>query len=135
MGTGGAHSIDKHAQVDAFAKNAGLGFAIPYMHNGQLHDYMPDFIIRLKGEPPIHLILETKGFDELAEVKSQAARRWTSAVNAEGGYGLWKYAVARKPEEVSKIIDEAVVKTNPSCKSVLTIHQLLCFLCSFFKNA
>ncbi|MEK7700316.1 MAG: hypothetical protein AAB332_07910, partial [Planctomycetota bacterium] len=45
-----AHIIDKHEKVDAFAKNAGLGFAIPYIHNGQLHDYMPDFIIRLKGE-------------------------------------------------------------------------------------
>ncbi len=26
-------------------KNAGLGFAIPYLHNGQSHDYMPDFIV------------------------------------------------------------------------------------------
>ena len=104
------------------------------MHNGQLHDYMPDFIIRLKGEPPIHLILETKGFDGLAEVKSQAARRWTSAVNAEGGYGLWKYAVARKPEEVSKIIDEAVVKTNPSCKPVLQSINFLFFML-VFQNA
>lgn len=104
-----AHSIDKHEKVDAFAKNAGLGFAIPYIHNGQLHDYMPDFIIRLKGECQMHLILETKGFDELAEVKSQAAKRWTAAVNAEGSYGLWKYTVARKPEEVSMMIDEAAV--------------------------
>ena len=44
----------------AIVKNAGLGFAIPYLHNGQPHDYMPDFIIRLKTEPPIHLILETR---------------------------------------------------------------------------
>ena len=102
-----AYTIDKHEKVYAFVKNAGLGFAIPYLHNGQPHDYMPDFIIRLKCEPPIQLILETKGFDELAEIKSQAAKRWTAAVNAEGSYGLWKYAVARKPEEISKMIDEA----------------------------
>jgi len=25
--------------VDTFVKNAGLGFAIPYLHNGQMHDY------------------------------------------------------------------------------------------------
>ena len=104
-----AYVIDNHEMVDAFVKNAGLGFAIPYLHNGQPHDYMPDFIIRLKCEPPIHLILETKGFDELAEVKAQAAKRWVDAVNAEGSYGLWKYAVARKPEEVSKRIEEAAV--------------------------
>src|SRR3990170_2060062 len=102
-----AYVIDKHEKVDAFVKNAGLGFAIPYLHNGQPHDYMPDFIIRLKGEPSINLILETKGFDELTEIKAQAAKRWVDAVNADGSYGIWKYALARKPEEVGKRIDEA----------------------------
>lgn len=103
-----AYTIDKHEKVNAFVKNAGLGFAIPYLHNGQPHDYMPDFIIRLKCEPPIHLILETKGFDELAEIKAQAAKRWVDAVNAEGSYGIWKYTIARKPEDVGKRIEEAV---------------------------
>ena len=46
-----AYYIDKHPATAAFVKNAGLGFAIPYLHNGQMHDYMPDFIIRLKTEP------------------------------------------------------------------------------------
>ena len=32
--------IDMHRAVDAFVKNAGLGFAIPYLYNGQMHDYM-----------------------------------------------------------------------------------------------
>ena len=68
---------------------------------------MPDFIIRLKGSPHMHLILETKGFDELAEIKAQAAKRWVDAVNADGRYGIWKYAVARKPEEVGAKISEA----------------------------
>jgi len=94
--------------VEAFVKNAGLGFAIPYLHNGQPHDYVPDFIVRLKGEPPRHLILGTKGFDPLMEVKAQAAMRWVSAVNADGSYGQWFYATARKPEEVKTRI-EAVV--------------------------
>jgi len=107
-----AYVIDRHEKADAFVKNAGLGFAIPYLHNGQPHDYMPDFIIRLKCEPPIQLILETKGFDELAEIKSQAAKRWVDAVNAEGSYGLWKYAVARKPEEVGKRIEETAKRTE-----------------------
>jgi type III restriction enzyme len=103
-----AYRIDTHPMVEAFVKNAGLGFAIPYIHNGQPHDYMPDFIIRLKGEPVRYLILETKGFDPLAEVKAQAALRWVGAVNAEGSYGSWIYAVARKPEEASKRIEEAI---------------------------
>ena len=68
-----AYYIDRHPAVEAFVKNAGLGFAIPYLHNGQMHDYVPDFIIRLRTDPPVHLILETKGFDPLEEVKRAAA--------------------------------------------------------------
>jgi len=99
--------IDTHKQVDAFVKNSGLGFAIPYLHNGEPHDYVPDFIVRLRGEPTRYLILETKGFDPLMEVKTQAAQRWVNAVNAEGGYGQWHYVVARKPEEVRTCIEKA----------------------------
>ena len=55
----------------------------------------------------VHERLSTKGFDPLAEVKAQAARRWVEAVNAEGSFGNWLYAVARKPEEVAKRIEEA----------------------------
>lgn len=37
------------------------------------HDYIPDFLIRLKGEPARHLILETKSWVPLTEVKKAAA--------------------------------------------------------------
>ena len=89
-------------------KNAGLGFAIPYLHNGQPHDYMPDFVVRLKTDPAIQVILETKGFDPLEEVKRAAAQRWVAAVNADGTYGKWAYALAKKPTEVPQLIDAAV---------------------------
>lgn len=103
-----AYFIDTHAAVDAFVKNAGLGFAIPYLHNGQMHDYVPDFIIRLKTNPSIHLVLETKGFDPLEDVKRGAAERWVAAVNADGSYGIWRYALAKKPTEVSGLLDASV---------------------------
>jgi type III restriction enzyme len=105
-----AYVIDTHPGVAAFVKNAGLGFSIPYLHNGQPHDYLPDFIIRLADAPGRFLILETKGFDELADVKAQAAERWVSAVNADGRYGMWWYAMARKPEEVKMRVSEACAK-------------------------
>jgi type III restriction enzyme len=95
--------------VDAFVKNSGLGFAIPYLHNGQMHDYIPDFIIRLKTEPPVHLILETKGYDPLEEVKKAAAERWVDAVNADGTYGRWRYTIAKKTTEVPEKITVAAV--------------------------
>jgi type III restriction enzyme len=103
-----AYIIDTHPAVDAFVKNAGLGFAIPYLHNGQPHDYVPDFIIRLKTDSPLHMILETKGYDELKEVKKQAAERWVSAVNADGGYGQWAYGLALRPGDVAICISKAL---------------------------
>ena len=104
------HAIEGHHPVEAFVKNAGLGFAIPYLYNGQAHDYVPDFVIRLQGQPGVHLILETKGYDPLAHVKAQAAQRWVAAVNAEGQYGRWHYAVATKPEEVRWHIEATVTR-------------------------
>jgi type III restriction enzyme len=99
-----AYYIDTHPAVDAFVKNAGLGFAIPYLHNGQMHDYMPDFVVRLKTNPPTHLILETKGFDPLEDVKRAAAERWVAAVNADRSYGQWRYGLAKRPTDVEQIL-------------------------------
>jgi type III restriction enzyme len=99
-----AYFIDTHSATAAFVKNAGLGFAIPYLHNGQMHDYVPDFIVRLKGDAPVHLVVETKGFDPLEEVKRAAAERWVAAVNADGTYGEWRYGLAKRPTEVGQII-------------------------------
>ncbi|HYD49838.1 MAG TPA: hypothetical protein VEB21_15885 [Terriglobales bacterium] len=96
--------LDTDERVEAFAKNSGLGFAIPYLHNGQAHDYVPDFLVRLAGEPTVHLILETKGYDPLEDIKRQAAERWVAAVNAEGSYGQWRYAIAKKISDIPQLL-------------------------------
>ncbi len=95
-----AYYLDTNRAVDAFVKNTGLGFAIPYLHNGQMHDYVPDFLVRLKTDPPCHLILETKGYDPLEEVKRAAAERWVAAVNADGTYGYWQYVLVKKISDI-----------------------------------
>src|SRR5262249_34545973 len=70
-----AFHLDHHPHVAAFVKNQGLGFSIPYLHGAGLHEYIPDFLVRLDNG--VTLILETKGGrDEKAEVKVQAAERW-----------------------------------------------------------
>ena len=100
--------IVQHKAVVAYVKNAGLGFTIPYLHDGQTHDYLPDFILRLGStDTPRHLILETKGYDPLDEVKEAAAHRWCAAVNADGRFGHWRFAMARKMEDVPFLIEEA----------------------------
>jgi len=101
-----ATRLDQHPIVEAFVKNAGLEFAIPYFHNGQSHEYIPDFIVRLNATPPRHLIVETKGYDPLEEVKRQAAERWCAAVSADGTYGRWDYRIVRKAEDVERVLSE-----------------------------
>src|SRR6266511_6114972 len=66
-----AYHLDTHPRVVAFAKNQGLAFAIPYLHNGQQHNYIPDFIVKLDNG--LQLVLEAKGHDPLEHVKAAAA--------------------------------------------------------------
>lgn len=72
-----------------------------------MHDYIPDFIVRLNTQPECHLILETKGYDPLEEVKAAAAQRWVDAVTADGTYGKWRYAIARKPSDVLSLLNDS----------------------------
>jgi type III restriction enzyme len=103
-----AYYIDKHPKVGAFVKNAGLGFAIPYFHNGQLHDYVPDFLIRSANDAKQHVILETKGYDLLKDVKRAAAERWVAAVNADGTFGRWSYLLVEKVEKITADLNDVL---------------------------
>ena len=98
-----AERIDRHPRVISFVKNEGLGFGIPYLHGGQMRDYIPDFIIRLAGDKERFCVLETKGYDELTEVKVAAAQRWIKAVNADGEYGLWEYCLIKEAREIETL--------------------------------
>jgi type III restriction enzyme len=51
--------------------------------------------------------LETKGYDPLAEIKTQAAERWVAAVNADGRYGRWVFRMVRKIEDVRQFLNDA----------------------------
>ncbi|MFO0115647.1 MAG: BPTD_3080 family restriction endonuclease [Betaproteobacteria bacterium] len=100
-----AYYLDRHPRTRSFVKNAGLGFAIPYLYNGEQHDYVPDFVVRLTDEDERYVVLETKGYDPLEDVKRAAAERWMKAVNADGRYGIWRYAVSRDPHQIPKLIE------------------------------
>ena len=101
-----AFQLDKHPAVGAFVKNAGLGFAIPYVKDGVRHDYVPDFIVRSRAEPSRLLIVEVKGYDEDADVKEQAAKRWIEAVNRHGGYGSWAYERVRNEGQIVESLNQ-----------------------------
>lgn len=112
-----AYVLDRNNCVDAFVKNEHLGFTIPYLHNGQPHDYVPDFVVRLKrpqGAEPLHLILETKGFDPLKDIKAQAAERWATAVNADRTYGRWVYRMVKSISEIAPVLALLHESSNPT---------------------
>lgn len=104
-----AFYLDNHDAVEAFVKNDGYGFAIPYMKDNEIHDYIPDFVVRLKTDPPCHLVLETKGMSgNDVNQKKTAADRWVRAVNADGEYGKWAYEIAYSPEEAIEKVNETM---------------------------
>ncbi len=106
-----AYTLDHYPAVQAFVKNEGLAFTVPYLHDGARHDYLPDFVARLAGEEARYLIAEAKGFDRqsLAEIKAQAARRWWAAVNATGRLGRWDYVPVYKIADLIKHLDGLTV--------------------------
>ena len=74
-----------------------------YVYRGVVRKYRPDFLVRLtNGEM---LVLETKGQDtEQDQVKRRYLDEWTHAVNAHGGFGRWRWAVANSPGEIRDIL-------------------------------
>lgn len=41
----------------------------------------------------------------LADLKTAAADRWCSAMNAQGGYGRWHFKLVRKTDEIRGLLD------------------------------
>ena len=86
-----AAALDKHPDVDAWARNFRLDWTVPYEIDGVWHRYVPDFVVRLFGaggsEDAVHLMLECKGRpDEVSEAKHGYVKDW------------WIPAVANSPE-------------------------------------
>ena len=99
-----AYVLDTHPAVEAFVKNAGLGFAIPYLHNGQAHDYVPDFIVRLKRQPRVHLILETKGYDPLEEVKRPPPRALGRRRERRRQLRSWPTSITKRVADIPSLL-------------------------------
>lgn len=95
--------LERNPKVASWVKNDHLGFLIKYLYNGTVHDYWPDFLIRLKNN--VMLVLEIKGVDdEQNRKKRHYLEEWVDAVNEDGNYGTWEWDVSFDPIEVRRII-------------------------------
>lgn len=94
---------DRIPGLISWVKNDHLGFEIYYFWQGETRTYYPDFIIRFTDNR--HIILEVKGQKtDQDEAKWVAAREWVEAVNADGNFGKWKFAVLDKPKELFEVV-------------------------------
>jgi type III restriction enzyme len=97
-------ALDGNPHVEAWAKNDHLGFEIAYFYQGIIKKYWPDFIIRLSNG--INLILEVKGRDTLQDkTKRSYLDEWVKAVNEQGGFGTWRWAVSKDPADIAGILE------------------------------
>ena len=95
--------LDNSDSVTAWVKNDHIGFEVMYVYRGVVRKYRPDFLVRLKNGDM--LVLETKGQDtEQDQIKRRYLDEWTQAVNAQGGFGKWCWAVAKEPGEIRDIL-------------------------------
>ncbi len=98
-----AFALDDSDVVSAWVKNDHLGFEVLYIYRGVVRKYRPDFLVRLKNGDM--LVLEIKGQDtEQDRVKRRYLDEWTQAVNADGGFGHWSWAVVSHPGEIRDVI-------------------------------
>lgn len=99
-----AFQLDKHPNVKAWVKNDHLNFEIPYIYQGIVHKYRPDYLVKLNDDS--HLIIEVKGIpSQQDQVKWEYLKEWIKAVNEYGGFGKWSWGVASEPNEILTLIE------------------------------
>lgn len=80
---------------------------IKYLYNGVIHNYIPDFLIRLDNN--VMLVLEVKGKDDNQnKEKRRYLEQWIDVVNENGNYGIWSWDVI----------------FQPNCKKVIEKHSI-----------
>ena len=125
---GAAQEFELNNNVVSWVKNDRVGFVVKYLYGGDLKDYWPDFLIRLKNN--VTLILEIKGRDnEQNKQKRKNLEEWVNVVNEDGNYGTWTWDVAFHPSEVKRIIGKHA-KTEISAK-----EYAKCPKCSKFSRS
>ena len=120
--------VESHVRALAYVKNQGMGFTVPYRMGGTMHQYVPDFIVRLDdgGDSPLNLVVEVKGFrGEDAKMKAETMRSsWVPGVNRLKDFGRWDFAefkdVHRMEDDFHRWFADRAVS-----RSVRAAHSLI----------
>jgi len=111
-----AEILESMSPVAAYVKNDRLGFTIPYAMAGRSHEYIPDFLVRLKpreeDDPVRTLIVEVSGTLKKAEPTKEKADTtsglWVPAITAHGGFGIWDYCELTEPARFRSGLETAI---------------------------
>jgi type III restriction enzyme len=101
-----AEILEQLPQAAAYVKNDRLGFTIPYSMQGRSHEYIPDFLVRLKpldaADHVRTLIVEVSGTlkkEAPTREKADTTRNlWIPGIHHHGGFGRWGYTELRDPK-------------------------------------
>jgi type III restriction enzyme len=113
-----AQVLESMPEVDAYAKNQGLNFKIPYTYEGRAGNYVPDFLIRLRDaastgpDDLLTLVLEVTGEARKEKQAKVAAAEhlWTEAVNNWGGAGRWAFLEVTDPWNAGQLLRKKLVQ-------------------------
>jgi type III restriction enzyme len=96
-------------EVEAYVKNQGLGFSIPYVHEAKEASYFPDYIVRWRQpgyDQPLNLIVEVSGERKKDKVARVAAARdlWVPAINNCEQFGRWAFVEITDPWDAERAL-------------------------------
>jgi type III restriction enzyme len=112
-----AYAIEAMDEVVSYVKNDHLGFTIPYAKDGQVRQYLPDFLVRINDrddpDDPLTLIVEVSatgghGAEDKQIKVATATDRWVPAINTHGGFGRWAFVEIIDPEAAKHTIRAAI---------------------------
>ena len=116
-----ARLLDELPPVNRWLRNYGLNWSLPYIADGEYHQYRPDFVAvcPLANGQELHLVIEVKGQELFNDrIKRDWAEHWCAAVNAHPDYGqnkVWQYLyldeIPRR-EYVERQIAAAIAKAR-----------------------
>lgn len=116
-----ARLLDELPPVHRWLRNYGLNWSLPYIADGEYHQYRPDFVAvcPLANGQELHLVIEVKGQELFNDrIKRDWAEHWCAAVNAHPDYSqnkIWQYLyldeIPRR-EYVERQIAAAIAKAR-----------------------
>ena len=110
-----AKTFEEIDSVICYVKNQFLDFRIPYIYLDEEHEFIPDFIVKVKtssGEI-VNLIVEISGWSNdqtghKAEKRKYTTDWWVPAANRIGSHGRWDFIEVSDIDNIKAILLEKI---------------------------